>query len=126
MIVTSSALCFAQLDGRASADPFEGAATEGLSVRLVRLEGGLRRSPHRHPQSQEAIYVLSGSGVLWEEGIEQPVEPGDWALIDVGVPHATIPAAGLHGSAVLLPAPRSRRQRGTRGHTSLGSRGGGN
>lgn len=106
MIVTRSALRFAQLDGRASADPFEGAATEGLSVRLVRLEGGRRRSPHRHPHSQEAIYVLSGSGVLWEEGVEQPVEPGDWALIAAGVPHATIPAAGTSMEVLcFLPHP---------------------
>lgn len=89
-----SQLRFARLEGRASADPFEGSPGEGLSVRLVRLKSGLRRSPHRHPHSPEVVYVLSGSGVLWEDGIERRVEPGDLALIPAGEPHATIPAAG--------------------------------
>ena len=94
MIVAGSALRYAQARGRASADPFEGSPAEELSVRLVRLEGGRRRSPHRHPHSQEAIYVLSGNGVLWEDGIEHPVKTGDCVLIPAGVAHATIPGAG--------------------------------
>ena len=60
---------------------------------MVYLEGGARRSPHRHPHSHEAIYVLRGRGVLWEEGATSPFGEGDCALIDPGVAHATIPDA---------------------------------
>lgn len=93
MIVAGSNLRFTRLEGRASADPFAGLAAEGLSVRLVRVEGG-RRSPHRHPHSQEAVYVVSGNGVLWEDGKEQRVAPGDCALIAAGIPHAALPDPG--------------------------------
>jgi quercetin dioxygenase-like cupin family protein len=93
VIVARSTLRFLQLAGRASADPFAGRATEAMSVRLVRVDAG-RRSPHRHPHSQEVIYVARGTGVLWEDGRSQPVGPGDCALIATGVPHAAIPDAG--------------------------------
>ena len=72
-------------------------------MRLVRLEAGRRRSPHRHPHSQEAIYVVSGAGVLWEDGVERHVEAGDCLLIDTGVPHATIPTSGAMELVCFLP-----------------------
>jgi quercetin dioxygenase-like cupin family protein len=93
VIVAGSNLRFAQLAGRASADPFAGLAVRSLAVRLVRVDAR-RRSPHRHPHSQEVIYVARGTGMLWEDGSSQPVGPGDCALIATGVPHATIPDAG--------------------------------
>ena len=94
MIFRRSARRFRRLPGRVAADPFEGGAPEGLSLRVVRLEGGARRSPHRHPHSQEAIYVVSGAGVLWEDGVMHRFEGGDCALIEAGVPHATLPDPG--------------------------------
>jgi quercetin dioxygenase-like cupin family protein len=63
-------------------------------MRIVRLTGTGSRSPHRHPHSQEAIYVISGRGTLWEDGEAQRFEAGDCALIAAGVPHATIPDGG--------------------------------
>jgi quercetin dioxygenase-like cupin family protein len=85
---------YRRLAGRDSADPFEGTKTDGLSVRIVRLRGEEVRSPHRHPYSQEAIYVLSGHGVLWEDGVTSRFEAGDCALIGRGVRHATLPHPG--------------------------------
>lgn len=94
MISPRSDLRYMSLPGRASADPFEGAAPDGLAMRLVRLEGGRPRSPHRHPHSQEAIFVASGAGVLWEDGATHRLEAGDCALIHAGVAHATLPDPG--------------------------------
>jgi quercetin dioxygenase-like cupin family protein len=84
---------FRQLPGRESADPFDGSPSGDFSMRIVRVEGG-RRSPHRHPYSHEAFYVVSGKGVLWEDGNESRIEAGDCALIDPGVAHAAIPDDG--------------------------------
>lgn len=91
MIVDGSALRFDQLPGRRSADPFAGSGVTGLSMRVVRLRGGAPRSPHRHPHSFEVMYVVSGSGHLWEDGRFQRVRPGDCVAIRPGVAHATVP-----------------------------------
>jgi quercetin dioxygenase-like cupin family protein len=94
VIVSRSEYRYRGLPGRQSADPFEGTPFAALSMRIVRLESTGRRSPHRHPHSPEAIYVVSGSGRLWEDGVEHRVEAGDCALIESGVPHAAIPDTG--------------------------------
>jgi quercetin dioxygenase-like cupin family protein len=91
VITSGPSLRFFRLPGRRSADPFENAGPRGFSVRVVRLEGEARRSPHRHPHSQEAIYVVRGQGTLWEDGIPRRFREGDCALIETGVAHATIP-----------------------------------
>ncbi len=93
MIVPRASLSYRQLPGRTTADPFTEVRPPGLSMRVVLLKGGSRRNPHRHPHSHEAIYVLRGRGVLWEDGAARPFEAGDCALIDPGVAHATIPDA---------------------------------
>ena len=49
------------------------------------------RSPHVHPHSAEAVYVIAGSGTLWIDGERIPVEQGDTFLIPAGAKHATLP-----------------------------------
>lgn len=93
MIVPRSEYLFRKLSGRESADPLQNAPSGDLSMRVVRLEGG-DRSPHLHPHSREAMYVISGRGRLWENGVQHRIETGDCALIEAGVPHATIPEPG--------------------------------
>jgi mannose-6-phosphate isomerase-like protein (cupin superfamily) len=93
VIVPGPVLRFAVLPGRDSANPFEGWSPEGLSMRVARLETR-RRSPHRHPLSQEAIYVVSGRGALWYEGLRHRLQAGDSALIERGAVHAIIPDRG--------------------------------
>jgi quercetin dioxygenase-like cupin family protein len=93
VIVSRDACRFRDAPARSVADPFESAAPDGFSVRLVHLERE-RRSPHLHPHSQEAIHVLKGKGVLWEDGTARRFVEGDTALIEARVPHATVPDPG--------------------------------
>lgn len=93
MIVSRSQYFFRKLSGRESADPLQNTPSGDLSMRIVRLRGR-DRSPHRHPHSREAMYVVSGKGRLWENGEERRIEAGDCALIEAGVPHATLPEPG--------------------------------
>lgn len=82
---------FASLAGRRSADPLGGMATE-VSVRRVRLEHSPTRTAHRHPHSEEIVYVASGRGHVWIDGAPHPVQAGDIIHIPRGALHATIPA----------------------------------
>jgi quercetin dioxygenase-like cupin family protein len=91
VIFSRSDLRYLELPGRRSADPLEAGSPDGFSMRVVRLDGNDQRSPHRHPHSQEVIYVVRGEGVLWEDGNRQRIGAGDCALIDSGVAHGTIP-----------------------------------
>lgn len=84
-------LHFHQLPGRRSADPFASAETEGTSVRVVRIDPGTARSPHRHPRSCEIVHVVEGAGTAWHDGRAQQVRVGDTILVPQGVPHATFP-----------------------------------
>jgi quercetin dioxygenase-like cupin family protein len=91
VVVTSSELDFRPLPGRSAADPFAGIDAGGLSMRVVYLDAGAKRSPHRHPHSYEAIYVVEGRGHIWENGSARRVSEGDCVLVAPGVPHATVP-----------------------------------
>lgn len=94
MIASRSQLRYRELPGRLSANPFEAADLEAFSVRIVRVRGEPRRIPHRHPHSQEVIYVARGRGHLWQDGAVRPFEEGDCALIPRGAKHATFPEPG--------------------------------
>jgi quercetin dioxygenase-like cupin family protein len=91
VIVRRAQLDYRRLPGRHTADPF-GEGAGDFAVRVVRLDGNDRRSPHYHPHSHEVIYVVRGKGALWEARSTAPFGEGDCALIPPGVPHATLPA----------------------------------
>jgi quercetin dioxygenase-like cupin family protein len=93
VIVKAADLEAGALPGRMSADPFGPLDDAGLSMRVVEVAPG-ERSPHRHPQSYEAMFVVRGSGHLWENGRVYRVEPGDCILIPRDVPHATVADEG--------------------------------
>lgn len=93
MIVKRNDYDFKALPGRDSADPFADVSDAGLSMRIVDVEPG-DRSPHLHPHTYEAMYVVSGSGTLWEAGETGRVEAGDAILVPPNTPHATIADEG--------------------------------
>ena len=94
VIVPRVAYEFVPRPGRLVADPCAGLDTDAFSVRVVELDGDNRRHPHRHPHSQEFIFVVRGQGTLWEDGVPHRVAEGDGAVIDAGVPHGTVPDRG--------------------------------
>ena len=90
-VIRGDFLRFNELPGRASADPLPPGVAAGCSLRVVRIEPGVR-TPHRHPHTAEVVYVAQGQGVAWEDGATTPVSAGDVIVIPQGVPHATAAA----------------------------------
>ena len=90
----SSDLRFADLPGRRSADPLADVAAES-SIRVVELERTESRTAHRHPHTEEIVYVAAGTGEVWIDGRTIPIEPGDVVRIPAQTPHATIPDRGV-------------------------------
>lgn len=90
-VIPSRRLEFTDLPGRASADPFE-ALMANSSVRVVQLDRTPGRKAHRHPESEEIIYVVAGRGEVWIDGQTEAVAEGDVIRIPPGAAHATIPA----------------------------------
>lgn len=63
-----------QLLGRA-------AGTAGVGVNRVRVAPGkLPTPPHSHGASEEIYFVLSGSGLAWQDGTVHEVRPGDCVI----------------------------------------------
>lgn len=93
-VVRGDSLSFAELPGRRSANPFPpGAATS--SLRVVELERTPGRTAHRHPHSEEVVYVEEGSGQVWLDGELIRVSAGDVVRIPPGAAHATVPDEGV-------------------------------
>ena len=63
----------------------EAAGGERIGCSLYELPPGSRSWPyHYHTGNEEAIYVLSGSGVLRHEEEEHDLEAGDYVALPVG------------------------------------------
>ncbi|MDH3499907.1 MAG: cupin domain-containing protein [Acidimicrobiia bacterium] len=95
MTVTRRAdLDFTDYPGRESADPLA-TGDAASSARVVRLRRERGRSAHRHPHSEEVVYVIAGSGYVWIDGARHPVAAGDVVHIPQGATHATVPDEGI-------------------------------
>jgi len=92
-VIRSDDLVFVSLPGRQSADGLAGIASAS-SVRSVRLEHTPGRTAHRHPHSEEVVYVVSGAGTVWIDGETTTVTAGDIVHIPPGCAHATVPVPG--------------------------------
>ncbi len=59
----------------------EAAGTKGVGVNLVRVAPGkLPTPPHSHTASEEVFFVLSGSGLAWQDEQVHEVRPGDCVI----------------------------------------------
>jgi quercetin dioxygenase-like cupin family protein len=99
-VVGPGELEFREFPGRTTSDPFAGWGQGESTVRQVVLERVAARNPHRHPLSEEIVYVVSGQGRVWLDGTYHPVGPGSWYRIPAGTPHATVPDPGERMSLV--------------------------
>lgn len=93
-VVHAGELTYRDLPGRQSADPFAAVAGGESAARKVTIDPVQRRSPHRHPHSEEVTYVVSGRGSVWLDGSFHRVEAGTWVRIPAGTPHATLADPG--------------------------------
>jgi quercetin dioxygenase-like cupin family protein len=92
-MIDGARLHFEALPGRASADPLRGLGAAS-SLRIVRLGRTPSRHAHRHPHSEEIIFVRTGSGTVVVDAVRHRVGPGDVVHIPPGAAHATIPDPG--------------------------------
>jgi quercetin dioxygenase-like cupin family protein len=99
-VVGPDDLAFRDFPGRSTADPFKVAGQGASTVRQVVIEHVESRSPHRHPHSEEVVYVVSGRGRVWLDGTFHDVGPGTWYRIPTGLPHATVADPGERMSLV--------------------------
>lgn len=89
-VVRRSKLRFTDLPGRRAADPFEHLDC-GSSARYVTLSFDPARTAHRHPLSEEVIFVVAGRGHVWLDGKRLAVDVGDIVHVPIGAAHATVP-----------------------------------
>lgn len=99
-VVGPGELEFRDFPGRSTANPFRQAGRGASTVRQVVIEHVSSRSPHLHPLSEEIVYVVSGRGRVWLDGVFHPVGPGHWYRIPVGTPHATLADQGERMSLI--------------------------
>lgn len=84
---------YVELPGRQSADPLARVAAAS-SLRVVRLESTPGRRAHRHPMTEEVVFVRAGRGHVWIDGTLHPVGSGDVIHVPTGAAHATLPEPG--------------------------------
>ncbi len=64
------------------------------SLAEATLASGARTQAHRHPQTEEIYYILSGSGTMAIEGEQQAVTVGDGIAIPAGARHQILNTGG--------------------------------
>ena len=82
-------------DGKQGFSYFEGIATEtvgsqGICMHLLTIRPGQRAKAHMHASHETAIYILSGTAVMfWGERLEHRMETaaGEMVYIPAGMPH---------------------------------------
>ena len=84
---------FVDLPGRSAGDPLR-SVPAASSLRIARLHRTADRRAHRHPRSEEVIFVRSGTGAVYIDGVFHEVGPGDTVHVPRGAAHATIPEPG--------------------------------
>ena len=95
--------------GKQGFDYFEGisketAGSQGICMHLLTVPPGGRAKAHKHATHETAIYVLSGSAIMyWGERLENLMETiaGDMVYIPADVPHLPINTGDVPATAVI-------------------------
>lgn len=82
---------------------------ENASMGLLRFEQGASVPPHRHRESTEMLYILSGGGRMIVAGQEFEVKAGDVVSIPPATEHSF--TATWKGEAVQVYSPPGPEQR---------------
>jgi mannose-6-phosphate isomerase-like protein (cupin superfamily) len=62
-----------------------------MTVNLLRITAPV--AMHRHLESEELVYVISGEGVLHLKGSDRPMTAGDMAVVPRNTPHGFDPTS---------------------------------
>src|SRR6478736_303110 len=88
------------------------AGTRGVGVNRVRVEPGkLPTPPHSHGASEELFFILSGSGLAWQDGEVHEVRPLDCVIHEADHFEHTF-VAGAEGLEYLVFGTRHRTEFG--------------
>ena len=94
LIISSEDATELGLPGRISWEIVSGArGSRAVTLRRVEIPvesgGGPGRGHHSHPDCEECIHVLYGTGLFCTEEGERPLRPGDTVLVPPGERHHT-------------------------------------
>lgn len=78
-----------------------------LVVIEVNLSPGHGHNFHKHPDQEEAIYVIEGSIEQWLENKKQILNPGDSAFIPADMVHASFNISSQPAKLLAILAPCS-------------------
>ena len=82
------------------------AGSRDVGVKRAQIRPGrLSMPPHVHSREEEIVYVLGGSGLLWQDGATCELRPGD-CVVHVAAAEAHTLVAGPGGLEALMFGPR--------------------
>lgn len=104
--------------GKQGFDYFEGVAKEtvgstGICMHILTIPPGGRAKAHKHDSHETAIYVLSGTAIMyWGEKLENCMETaaGEMIYIPANVPHLPINTSGKDVTAVIARTDPSEQE----------------
>ena len=89
-------------------DPADGLEANNCSCCIMRVEPGRTVSPaHCHPDCEELIYIVSGSGKVYADGVIKPVREGSAVLFDKGSIHMVRNDGAVELKVACFYAPRT-------------------
>lgn len=105
---------FGRFEELLSEAPYEGIdrrvlTTPEATVQEYRFGPGAQFPIHHHPQEQITV-VLDGDVIFSARGERRSLGPGEWSVVEGGVPHGvTAGGSGARFLAILVPARNASR-----------------
>jgi len=90
-------------------DPDDGLGAEFCSSCIMRVMPGQTVSPaHCHPKGEELIYIISGEGKVYVDGVIKPLREGSAVLFEKGAVHMVRNSGNTEMKVACFFAPRTR------------------
>ncbi len=79
-----------------------------MSVSLIRVQPGEKVRPaHSHPNGEELIYIIRGTGRVLVDGVVDPVREGTAVLFPQGAPHMLQNTGDVEMKVICFFAPKT-------------------
>ena len=66
----------------------ENLGSQRMCAGVAVFPAGRHAPPHVHAEAEEILYVLSGTGKMYFDGVAERIEPGTFMLAKPGVEHS--------------------------------------